>query len=851
MSTAQTAGTSPLKIRAASESAEHVNSGEANLVSLRLSGVHKSFGPVRALKNVNLHVRRGEILGLVGENGAGKSTLMAVAAGSLQPDSGFLEICGQRVDNPDPESTKRAGLAIVYQEPALIPDLRVDENCYLGVLPEKRPRFSNLARWSRQVTSSFTETEPLTPAVPVRDLAPDKRFLLEISKAIAGNPSVLILDEPTEHLSKDDVESLLLKIRSLAESGCAIVYISHRIHEVRRIADRITVLRDGEVRDTFPASSKTDAEIINLVAGRPLTALFPPKKADGEPEAFLTCRNFSGKTFSLDSLSLNKGEIVGLAGIEGQGQREFLRALGGLEPANGTVYLDDADVPLCKPWQAAKSGIAFVSNDRKGEGIFSTMSVLTNLTSSQLERLTRLSLVGQQAEQAAGEQLRERFGVKVGSLGDPIESLSGGNQQKAVLARSLEPDPLLILADEPTQGVDVGARLEIYRILREAAERGRTAIVLSSDALELSGLCDRVLVFSRGQVVAELAGDQLSEMAITGATLTSTTERSAPLKTEKSSSQRFLHGDYFPAAVLALTTLLLGLAAASQNNFYLTPLNINAMLFMFAGYAFVALAQQLVMLTGGIDISVGPLAGVLVVSASFVLSQSVSTVAGLMLGLAALLAIAVAVGIVNWALTDLAKIPPVIGTLVTFTVLQGASLLLRPTPGGAINATLLKWVETSIGFVPVAALAAVVLGLAMEFALRRSGWGLRLRATGSLPSSARKVGVNPRKSLASAYIGAAAIIVLASLVLAAQTGSGDASAGIGYTLPSVTAVVLAGASVFGGRGSFVGALTGALLIQQLNTVTVFLSLDEAWQQYLLGGLTIVAAGFYSRLRSKP
>lgn len=824
--------------------------GEATPVALRLTNVNKSFGPVHALKDVNLHVEAGEILGLVGENGAGKSTLMAIAAGSLRPDTGQVEICGQKLDAPDPETTKRAGLAIIYQEPALIPDLKVDENCYLGVLPEQRPKFRHLARWSRQVTGSFANGESLTPAVPVRDLAPDKRFLLEISKAVAGSPSVLILDEPTEHLSKDDVETLLSKIRALAEEGCSIIYISHRIHEVKRIADRIIVLRDGAVRDTFPTSLKSDAEIVNLVAGRPLTALFPPKNAGKVSGVSLACHKFAGKSFSLDSLTLNKGEIVGLAGIEGQGQREFLRALGGLEPASGEVQLGGVNVPLGRPWEAGKSGIAFVTNDRKGEGIFSTMPVLANLTSSQLDRLTRWGLVSRKAERAAGEHLRQRFGVKVGSLTDPIETLSGGNQQKAVLARSLEPDPALILADEPTQGVDVGARLDIYRMLREATERGRTAVVLSSDAKELSGLCDRVLVFSRGQVVAELAGQQVSEKEITRATLTSTTERSKPQKVEKSAFRRFLHGDYFPAVVLTLATVLLGIAAASQNSFYLTPMNINAMLFMFAGYAFVSLAQQLVMLTGGIDISVGPLAGFLVVSASYVLSSSVSTVGGLVLGLAVLLAIAVAVGLVNWALTDLAGIPPVIGTLVTFTVLQGASLLLRPTPGGAINATLLKWVETSLGYIPVAAVVAIALGVGLEFALRRRGWGLRLRAVGSLPSAARKVGINPRISLATAYTGAAAIVVLASLVLAAQTGSGDASAGIGYTLPSVTAVVLAGASVFGGRGSFIGALTGALLIQQLNTVTVFLALNEAWQQYLLGGLTIAAAGFYSRLRSK-
>ncbi|MEV7136284.1 ATP-binding cassette domain-containing protein [Arthrobacter sp. NPDC093128] len=818
---------------------------------LQLSAIEKHFGPVHALKAVSLELFAGEVLGLVGENGAGKSTLMSVAAGSLMPDSGTVTIAGHRMDGSDPEASRRAGLAIVYQDPALIPDLRVDENCYLGVAEEHRPRFGGLAAWSRKLTASFSSESPLPPAVPVRDLQPDKRFVLEISKALAGNPKVVILDEPTEHLSKEDVEILMANVRQLAKQGCAVVYISHRIHEVKTIADRIAVLRDGAIQDVFPAGQKTDREIVNMVAGKQLAALFPEKQIfSDDRQTAVEIQNFVGENFSVDSLALHRGEIVGLAGIEGQGQRDFLRALAGLGKARGRFSVGEGEVPLGKPWKAAEHGVAFVPNDRHGEGIFTSLPILANLTARTLPKFSRASIVDQKQEAAAAEDLRAALGIKMSSLGAPIESLSGGNQQKVVMARSLASKPTLLLADELTQGVDVGARLDIYEILRSTADSGGTALVLSSDAMELSGLCDRVLVFSRGQVAAELEGDELTEEAITHAVLTSTTTRSVAAATERSRAKRFLSGDYFPAVILGLASLVLGGVAASQNAFYLTAFNLNSLLLLFAAYAFVALAQQLVMMTGGIDLSVGPLAGVVVVAASFVLPASLSSYGGLALGLLIVCAVGLVTGVANWVLIEFTKIPPVIGTLITFTLLQGVSLVLRPEPGGAINGTFLGWLEASVGFVPVAAIAAVALGLGLELAMRRTAWGLKLRAVGSRPAAAKRLGIRIRWTLLTAYVGASTIVVFAALVLMTQTGSGDASAGISFTLPSVTAVVLAGASVFGGRGSFIGALTGALLIQQLNTVTVFLALDEAWQHYLLGGLTILAAGFYSKLRSK-
>jgi ribose transport system ATP-binding protein len=404
----------------------------------------------------------------------------------------------------------------------------------------------------------------------------------------------------------------------------------------------------------------------------------------------------------------------------------------------------------------------------------------------------------------------------------------------------------VVLAHEPTQGVDVGSRLEIYRILRDQAAAGGV-LVVSSDAAELEGLCDRVLVMSRGRVVKELTGDDVSEHRMTQAALMATrSDEVVAGQRRQSGLKRFVTGDFAPPLGVLVALLALGFYTSLHNDFYLTKFSIQSLLALFAALAFAAMAQQTVMITGGIDLSVGPAMSFLVVVASFWLVPGIGA-GSLVLSLVGLLLIGAVIAVLNWIPT-LLGVPAFVVTLVTFTALQGLALWLRPTPAGTFDPELLTRLGSSVGWLPWAAIVAVGVGVGLELALRLTPWGARLRAVGSNPVAAHEAGVSVPLVRLGANLVAAVLVVAAALLLTVQVGAGDATVGIAYTLSGITAAVVGGASIFGGRGSMLGALAGALLIQQINTTTVFLGLDIAWQSYLLGGLTLVAASFYSLAR---
>jgi len=825
----------------------------ASKVVLRLDSVDKRYPGVHALKGVSLEVRSGEVHALVGENGAGKSTLVGVAAGSVSADSGTVEIGGEVTDQPTPDWAREAGLAIVYQEPALLPDLTVAENMGLAMPANHRPPVKDQVKWAREILNRWQSVAHIDPSLPVRELRPDARFVVEISRALAEEPQVIILDEPTEHLLPPAVEELFRLIQEHVKRGGAVVYISHRLGEVKRIADTVSVLRDGALVGTFEGSSVSERDVINLVVGHEIRPRGHRAEDDlsAKPEV-LKVGGFSGRAFHDVALTVRAGEILGFAGIEGQGQRDVLRALAGLSDGRGDVRVGERVVSTSSSASSKSGGILYLPQDRHNEGVFPHLSLRENAAVAALGRFSRLGWMSATRERRS---IAERFSalrVKAPSAEVDITSLSGGNQQKVVLSRVLLAGTRVILADEPTQGVDVGAREDIYDILRQAAKEGLAVIVLSSSAAELEQLCDRVVVFSRGQVVAELFDDELTEHSITQAALTASKSKAAEkeevARGRGSWMRRIARSDLTPSGVLLAAIVGLGVLAVSKTPFYLTERNFSLFLPLVATLAFFALAQQLVMMVGGIDLSVGPLASFLVVVGSFSLSAYKSPF-GMVVGVAVLVIAAAAVGALNWLLATIVKINPLIATLVTFTLLQGLSFLLRPLPAGQIDPVFIDHVRTSWGFLPLMMILAVVAAVLLEVWLRRSRRGIRLRAAGSSPSTAHRVGVSTRWATVGAYVGCSVLIVPAAMLLMAQAGTGNPTIGDSYTLASIAAVVLGGASIFGGRGSFVGALMGAALIIQTNTVVQFLGLELYWQQWLLGGLTVVAVAFYSKSRS--
>jgi ribose transport system ATP-binding protein len=821
---------------------------------LRLSGIWKRYPGVDALKGVSFTVQAGEIHALLGENGAGKTTLVGVASGSIAPDEGQIEVHGSIVPRMTPFEALRLGVAIVHQEPALLPDLTVLENLVLGVPRQFRGSANGNERdWARSALDRVGCTVDLD--VRVEDVSVANRQLIELGKAFALEPSVLILDEPTAPLGPERVERLFELVREAAARGCAIVYISHRLPEVRAIAKRVTVLRDGAVRGTFEMGEVSDQDLVELIVGRALEAVFPPKATLSDGTGGLELAGASGRGFEDVSLSVRPGEIVGLAGIAGNGQTEFLRSLAGLVNATGDVRLDDRQLRFAGPAEARRAGFSYVSADRHGEGVFRTMSVRENAAVRALEKFKRFGLLSRSAEVPAVEDIRAQLAIRTPSIETPVASLSGGNQQKVVIGRSVLSEPKVLLVDEPTQGVDAGARVEIYSILRRIADSGVPIVVLSSDGLELEGLCDRVYVFSRGSIVAELTGDAVTERAIASQMVMATSHRRAdqrdapgqPSSTLAQRVRRFVRNDWFPTAVLIVAMLLLGAYTYSVSSRVLSAFNIGSALTLLAALAFMSYGQATAVITGGIDISIGPLAGALVCIASyFVVAGSPPPL--IAAGFVLMLVVALAVGLLNGTLIRFGSFTAVAATLTTYIALQGVALLLRPVPGGSIVRPIADLIGTRVGPLPVTFLLAVATAIVAEWLLRRSRAGLALRAVGSSEKAAHRLGVPVSRTFVLAYVTSGFFVFIGSVLLMAQVSIGDPVAGIQYTLWSVTAVVLGGTSLFGGRGSYIGTLFGAALIQQILNATVFLGLSQAWQFWFLGLMTLVSAGVYSQAR---
>jgi ribose transport system ATP-binding protein len=818
-------------------------------VTLRLRDVAKRFSGVLALKGVSFESLSGEVHALVGENGAGKSTLMGVAAGDLVPDSGTVEIDGARVEVFSSAQSAALGLTLVHQHPALLPELTVAENLILAMPPSIRAQIRDRDAWVGGRLSQWNAE--FLPGARVATLSMSDQHLVELIKATSLNPRVLILDEPTEHMDREGIDRLFQGIRATTAAGCTVIYISHRIHEVKAIADRVTVLRDGETRGTFDVADLDVRQIVNLVVGRTLAAAFPPKAAviDAAAAPVLAVGPLSGPGFSDVTLEARRGEIIGLAGIEGNGQRDFLRALAGLVPSLGPVLINGEGRDISDPAASRRAGLVYVPRERHREGLMLQLGVGKNIGLIALARNAFFGIIDRRRELLAIREQVTALSIKTPRLDSQVQTLSGGNQQKAVIARCLMDQPSVLLADEPSQGVDAGARFEIYTILRAAADSGRGVIIASADAMELEGICDRVLIFSRGSVVSELSGANVVERRITEAALTATTLRTPGKSTRRTTPLRsFLEGDYAPSVVLLAAILALGAFASFISPYYLTGRNFSNMLTLLTAVTFISLGQLVILLAGAIDLSVGPLTGLVVVAASFFINDDVSQFS-IVAGFVVSLLVAAAVGATNWFLARQARITPVIATLTTYMALQGVSLLLRPIPGGLFNSDITAAINSQIGFVPVAFILCVLVVALLEYGLRRTRWGLALRAVGSNEANARRVGVNVGLTYFGAYLLCSLLTYLGGVMLMAQIGVGDPTAGVTYTLASVTAVVLGGASLFGGRGSFIGALLGATLVQQIINVTTFVRLSPAWQYWLLGALTLAAAIFYSQLGS--
>ena len=473
---------------------------------LQLREITKSFQAVRALRGVSFDLHRGEVHALLGENGAGKSTLIKVITGAHQPDSGTIEIEGKPVARIDPATARAMGIAAIYQQPALFPDLSVTENIALGL---ETPSAASRIAWSdrRNQARQFLKRigAEIEPETEVRNLSMPEQQLVEIARSLGAGARILIMDEPTSSLTQKEVHLLYSVVRDLREQGVGVIYISHRMEEIFALADRVTVLRDGESIATQDTMGMNESTLIKLMVGREVSTLYPPSAAS-PAEVALSIRGIGCEESGVHdvNLDLRAGEVVGFAGIVGAGRTELARVLFGITPADtGTISLAGKKVSIRSPREAVEHGIGYVPEDRRRHGVILEMPVAANMTMSIHPTFFPGSWLRFGAERDLAKSYIRDLGVKTPSTDAPGGALSGGNQQKVSLARWLATKPKVLILDEPTQGVDVGAKSEIHKIIRRLTEEGLAVMMISSDLTEVLGMSDRIAVMHGGTIVRE------------------------------------------------------------------------------------------------------------------------------------------------------------------------------------------------------------------------------------------------------------------------------------------------------------------------------------------------------------
>ena len=500
-------------------------------VVLALRGISKRFGAVQALDDVSMDCRSGEIHGVVGENGSGKSTLLGIASGVLAPDAGEIEIAGRRMDTASAADAQALGLGMAYQTFSGVLELSVAENVYMATPKAGRPSYGAMEDWATSVLEPFDLQVPAS--APMGSLPLAQRQMLEVIKALQSEPKVLVMDEPTTSLGPEEVERLHALALDLAAKGVGVIYVSHRLPEVLSVVHRVTVLRDGVGQGTYEAVDMPEDRLVALMIGRPLAQAFPQRAgAAGHEDTTLDIAGLRGDRFGPIDLKVRRGEILGVAGAEGNGQLPFLNSLAGVERSSGSVTCDGRRVSLDSPPGPLRAGIVLLSGERARESVFTVLGVRANATLQVLRRFTRLGWIRRGTERDTVDEVVDRLRIRTASIEQPVQFLSGGNQQKVALARPfLRGDVKVIIAVEPTQGVDVGSRFDIYEALRAKADEGVSVLVKSSDPIELSGICDRVLVMSRGRIIDELHASELNEKAIVEAMVGSkaTTRQEASL----------------------------------------------------------------------------------------------------------------------------------------------------------------------------------------------------------------------------------------------------------------------------------------------------------------------------------
>lgn len=808
---------------------------------LELRGVGKVFPGVRALHDVSLDVRPGEIHALVGENGAGKSTLLGVASGALRPDGGEVLLNGHPVHLSGPEDGRRRGIAVIHQEASLFPDLSVAE--LMALLGPGLPSRWGFVQWSRAHRQAEEATAAVGDSIPGSllgsELTAAERQVLEIAAAYRQSLTTLFLDEPTTSLTRKEVEQLYLILADLKQRGVGIVYVSHRLAEVFALSDRITVLRDGEVTARLTTADTSEDEVVSAMVGRQVSHLFP--KTERPPgEVVFESKKLSDRPDGGIALRLRAGEVVGMYGLIGSGRSEWAQTVIGLrQPMCGTVALHGQPIQFRNPGEALKRGVVYLPEDRHVMGLFGDLSVEanTNIATLRDHRTGPFVRMGELRE-AVIEGL-SKLETKMAGLDAPISTLSGGNQQKVILTRWLLAEPTVLILDEPTRGIDVGAKAEVHRLVDELAGQGLAVVLISSELPEVMGMSDRILVVREGSVSAEFqrgngSEDELVAAAFPaeGADQAVEAGHKAP-GARRSRSPLRITREMLLASVLLLLCIVLTVQAPGR---FLTWRNVSDVLLNITPTTLAAVGMTYVIVAGGIDISVGSLLAICATVVGLVSKQH----PGIVLPALAGIGVGLLGGCINGALAVVGRLHTILVTLGTMSMFRGIVILIT---GGYWIRELppeFTWFGQGKWFLPYPVWLMFAVAAVASIA---GGWtkpGRLVYAVGSNPKAAVAIGLPLKRTQFAAFAVLGALVGLAAVVLDSHFGQVQSNAGLGFELKVIAAVVVGGTNIMGGSGTVLGTVLASILLGLTGNAMVLLGISTFYNNIVHGMLILLA-----------
>ncbi len=821
--------------------------------ALAFSAISKSFGDFEALRDVSFDLAAGEIVGLVGANGAGKSTLLKIAGGVHPASSGGMRLGGKDYRPSSPADAKASGIASVFQELNLFLGMSVAENIFVD--DGRRNRWG-LIDWKsmngeaeRVLSRCGLEIPPVTR---VSDLGLAQQQIVEIVRALSRRPRILLLDEPTASLSEEQTAWLFAQVREAAAAGASVLYVSHRLDEVTELCNRCVILRDGALVATQEKGEIRKDLLIRHMVGREIAGGRRVRRpTGGTGKVILECQDLSvdGKLHGI-TFQVHEGEILGIAGLVGAGRTELLNAVYGiLPPDSGTVRRDGVDLAITHPRVAIGHGIAQVSEDRKREGLFFGETVTRNLNASAVANRPSLAFIDRRKERARAAGIAGRIALDARHLEGLVDRLSGGNQQKVVFGRALLTEANLLLLDEPTRGVDVGAREEIYAVIEEASRRGTGVLLVSSDWEEIVKLADRAIVLRDGQIVGELAGDDVTESAMLHLCTGQKVRRSAKEQGEGFWPRlgRMLLSADNRITVLSILFAAVFVTGSVVSPFFLNTINLSNLAWQSFAYYLLTIGQLAVIICGGIDLSVSAAMTIIGVIGITVYD---AVPGAAVLCLAAMLAAGILIGLANGLLTVRAKVNPFIATLGVGIVLQGISLTITPRPIYPTPQLMKDVANGTLLGIPIVVFAGLALFGIFFALLGHTRFGRRLYAVGESDLKASWSGLPVAVTKVSSYLIASVMAAVAAFYMLGRTGGAEPAVDPRLTLDSIAYALIGGATLAGGRGSLAGSTITILLMIMLLNVLGHSGVGLFYQQIVRAVLLLVIVIAYERLARK-